>query len=132
VQWHFVGPQVLVSRTFVPVGCDTRVKQVGNVQILSLFRQMIFKGHKRLSCAMAAMSPSDFTLFIVLLGLVKSADPAQVTFAVKFLQNAKSCTIRRVAVAILYSLENVGANWVWVIRMLSPSPCHLSQGPLKH
>lgn len=74
----------MVSRTFAPEGYDTRVKQVGNVQILLLFGQMIFKGLKRLRREMVAMSPFNVTLFILLLGLVKSVDPAEMTFAVSF------------------------------------------------
>lgn len=121
----------MVSRTFVPEGCDTRVKQVANVQVLLLFGRMIFKGLKRWSREMAAMSPSNFTLFIVLLGLVKSVDPAKVTFAVSFfLQTAKSfTTVRRVAVAILHNWETVGADLAYVILTLSPSPRHLTEGP---
>lgn len=74
----------MVSRTFAPEGYDTRVKQVGIIQILLLFGQMIFKGLKRLRRETAAMSPSNVTPFIVLLGLVESVDPAKMTFAVSF------------------------------------------------
>lgn len=46
------------------------------------------KGQKRLSSEMAATLLSSFTLLIVILGLIKMAD---VIFAARFTQHAKSC-----------------------------------------
>lgn len=42
---------------------------------------MLFKGNKRLSRVTAAVLLSNFTVFIVLLGLVKPVDQADTTFA---------------------------------------------------
>lgn len=47
---------------------------------------MLFKGYKRLSSEMAAVLLSNFAIFIVLLGLVKSANEADMTFAASFMK----------------------------------------------
>jgi hypothetical protein len=60
---------ILVSKTFVLEGWETRIKQVGNIWTLPLSGQMFYKGHKRLNLEMAGMSPSNFTVFILCSGV---------------------------------------------------------------
>lgn len=47
---------------------------------------MLFKSYKRQSSEIAAMPLSNFVIFIVLLGLVKSVNQADVTLAASFMK----------------------------------------------
>ena len=53
-----------------------------------MYKLFFSKSQKRLTSEMAAMLLSNFTLLIVILGLIKMAD---VTFAASFMQDANSC-----------------------------------------
>lgn len=68
-------------------------------------RVTLFKGYTELSSDVAVVLLSNFTISIVLSGLVRSTHQADMAFAPSFVQNAKSCATTREAVVILCKLK---------------------------